>query len=229
MPNAYNTNINDALLTAAALAFAPGSENGRLSITLEGHGREEEVVSGVDLTRTVGWFTTHYPVHLETPNSEPGAALKAIKEQLRQVPSKGLSYGVLRYLGSDSPLTDQPEPEVLFNYLGQFERSLPPSELFKLVRPLQADISPRNQRPHTLEINAVIMADQLHIDWTFSPQRITIADVQTLANNFIAELRDLIDHCTSVEITESTLSDFDLVDFDTDSFDQLADMLSSQL
>ena len=222
VPNAYNTNINDALLTAAALALGEA----RLSLTLEGHGREDEVVGNVDSSRTVGWFTTHAPVHLDTSNSDPGAAIKSVKEQLRQLPHKGLSYGARRYLTKNSPLAPHDSPQILFNYLGQFERSLPPSELFKLVRPLQADISPRNQRTHTLDINAVVMADQLHIDWTFSPQRITIADVQTLANRFISELRGVIDHCTSVETTESTLSDFDLVDFDTDTFDQLADMLS---
>ena len=230
VPNAYNTNINDALLTAAALAVENAStepsRSGRLSLTLEGHGREEEVIGNVDVSRTVGWFTTHAPVHLDTPNSDPGAAIKSVKEQLRQLPHKGLSYGTLRYLTPKSPISNLQSPEILFNYLGQFERSLPPSELFKLVRPLQADISPRNQRTHTLDINAVVMANQLHIDWTFSPQRIAIADVQTLANRFISELRGVIDHCTSVETTESTLSDFDLVDFDTDTFDQLADMLS---
>ncbi len=227
VPAAYNTNINDALLTAATLTFAKEYGEAKFAATLEGHGREEEYAGAVDLSRTVGWFTTHYPVQLALDAGyDRGAALKTVKEQLRQVPDKGIGYGVTRYLLPSSPLGDTAEPEILFNYLGQFERSLPPSDLFKLVRPLQASYSPNNQRTHPLEINAFVQQNQLHIAWTYTPQQLSTANMQTLANTYISELKALIDHCLAVDSNEATLSDFDLIDLDSEQFDQLADMLS---
>jgi amino acid adenylation domain-containing protein/non-ribosomal peptide synthase protein (TIGR01720 family) len=224
VPSAYNTDINDALLTAVAQTFAP---HGGISVAVEGHGREEAVIGGVDLTRTVGWFTTHHPVHLQLPaGAESGTALKTVKEQLREVPEQGLSYGALRFLHDDAPLANQPLPALLFNYLGQFERSLPHSELFALLRPLQLDVDGGNARPFPLEINAYVQRDQLHLDWTFSPHQISIATIQEWAQRTNEALRDLIDHCLRMETSEATRSDFDLVELDDDQFDHLADLLS---
>ena len=103
-------------------------------LDLEGHGREEDGFAGVDLTRTVGWFTSLYPVRLDpgaidlaaalSGGAPLGRALKSIKEQLRAVPQKGLHYGLLRYLNGDTAqeLSGLPAPELGFNYLGRFGR-----------------------------------------------------------------------------------------------------------
>src|ERR1044072_1414049 len=92
---------------------------------MEGHGREE-VSQGVDVSRAVGWFTSIYPVVLESKAAEEvGTALKRIKEQLRAVPRRGLGYGVLRYLGSgevSARLREMPRAQVGFNYLGQLDQ-----------------------------------------------------------------------------------------------------------
>ena len=90
---------------------------------MEGHGRED-VFEGVDLSRTVGWFTALMPLVLSLPdNPEPGEALKSIKEQLRRVPQHGLSFGLLRYLSQDSTIVEAlaalPQPEISFNYSGR--------------------------------------------------------------------------------------------------------------
>ena len=116
-PKAYQTQINDALLTALAQVLATWTGRSTVTFHLEGHGREP-LFDDVDVTRTVGWFTTIFPVRLDVSSSEPGEALKAVKEQLRQIPNRGLTYGVLRYLASDSQatasLTAQPDPDVSF-------------------------------------------------------------------------------------------------------------------
>ncbi|HEV7516954.1 MAG TPA: condensation domain-containing protein, partial [Thermoanaerobaculia bacterium] len=99
VPRAYRTQINDVLLTALSEAFAGWTGGRRLLLDLEGHGREE-VFDGADLSRTVGWFTSQFPVLLDLEVTRtPGEALKAIKEQLRALPNRGLDYGVLRYMG----------------------------------------------------------------------------------------------------------------------------------
>ena len=120
VPLAYQTQINDALLAALARAYAAWSGDDRLLLGLEGHGRED-LFEDVDLSRTVGWFTTEYPVLLAAPE-HPGEALKAVKETLRSVPRKGIGYGLLRWLGDAEVRTElalRPHPEVSFNYLGQ--------------------------------------------------------------------------------------------------------------
>src|SRR6185295_10843687 len=119
VPQVYHTQINDVLLTALGQALGKWSGEEKVLVDLEGHGRED-IFDGVDLSRTVGWFTTMYPVALDLPG-EPdlGHALMAVKEQIRAVPGRGLGYGALRYLTGTAPAVDAP---VSFNYLGQFVR-----------------------------------------------------------------------------------------------------------
>ncbi|MGH9761161.1 MAG: condensation domain-containing protein, partial [Blastocatellia bacterium] len=125
VPRAYHTQINDVLLTALAQAFCEWTGEPGLLIDLEGHGREG-IIDGVDLSRTVGWFTTIFPVALSVEASDDtGEAIKRVKEKLRSVPNRGISFGLLRYLVSDEAIRDrlskQPPPAISFNYLGQID------------------------------------------------------------------------------------------------------------
>ena len=99
VPAVYNTHINDVLLTALARAWARSSGSRILATNLEGHGREN-LFEDIDLSRTVGWFTSIFPVRLELPGTgidwQPGEALKSVKEQLRLIPQRGVGYGVLK-------------------------------------------------------------------------------------------------------------------------------------
>ena len=96
----------------------------RLRFDLEGHGREE-IAPDLDLSRTVGWFTTIFPVTLAAPpGAGPGDLLRGVKEALRAVPRRGLGYGLLRYLEEAPELAAIPASEVAFNYLGQLDAAL---------------------------------------------------------------------------------------------------------
>ncbi|WFF04675.1 amino acid adenylation domain-containing protein [Micromonospora sp. WMMD1076] len=117
VPEAYRAGVPDVLL--AGLALATGRP---LLVGLEGHGREEHIVPGADLSRTVGWFTTEYPVAVDAVGLHGGAALKRVKEQLRAAPDHGIGYGLLRHLGGGE-LAGRREPEILVNYLGRFDGS----------------------------------------------------------------------------------------------------------
>ncbi|HEY0606305.1 MAG TPA: amino acid adenylation domain-containing protein, partial [Herpetosiphonaceae bacterium] len=213
VPRAYRTQINDLLLTALAQTLADWAGHDRVLVDLEGHGRET-LIDGVDLSRTVGWFTTHVPVVLKLgAQAGPADALIAIKEQLRRIPNHGIGYGLLRYLRGDARLAEQlvtlPQPQVAFNYLGQFDQVLPASALlgpaFESSGPA---ISPRNQRSYALVINALIIGGQLHIDWMFSGEMLYAATVERLAQRFVQTLRQLIDHCMLPESGQYTPSDF---------------------
>src|SRR5207247_7744318 len=118
VPAAYRTQIGDVLLTAVLEAFAEWTGREELLIDLEGHGRED-LFTGVDLSRTVGWFTTIYPVRLQRGAGGPGEALKAVKEQLRRVPNRGIGYGLLRYV-RDEEMDSSAGGS--FNYLGPFDQ-----------------------------------------------------------------------------------------------------------
>ncbi len=135
-PSAYRTQVNDLLLTALARVLCRWSGQPSALIQLEGHGREA-LFDDIDLTRTVGWFTSAYPLRLTPSNIEEaagqGASIKAIKEQLRAVPHKGLGYGVLRYLADDRSrqrMAGLPVAPITFNYLGQFDQSFGADALF---------------------------------------------------------------------------------------------------
>ncbi|NVL57088.1 hypothetical protein F2S70_25170, partial [Pseudomonas syringae pv. actinidiae] len=115
---------NDLLLTALAQVLCEWSQQPSVLVQLEGHGRED-LFDNTDLSRTVGWFSSLFPVRL-TPHIAPGVSLCGIKEQLRAVPNKGIGYGVLRHMADSTfaqPLAALPQARVTFNYLGQFDGS----------------------------------------------------------------------------------------------------------
>ncbi|MGH3992338.1 MAG: condensation domain-containing protein, partial [Pseudonocardiaceae bacterium] len=133
VPGLYRTQVNDVLLAALGLVLSGWTGRDRVLIDLEGHGREE-LFDDVDLSRTVGWFTTLFPIALEVAaDSEPGRLLKSVKEQLRAVPRRGFGYGPLRYLTATNGLAEQPQSQVLFNYLGQFELPASGEGLFRAM------------------------------------------------------------------------------------------------
>jgi non-ribosomal peptide synthase protein (TIGR01720 family) len=229
VPKVYNTQINDVLLTALGQAFSQWMGMDSVLVDLEGHGRETFSES-IDLSRTVGWFTSVFPVLLAGNNSQPGEALKAVKEQLRRIPNRGFGYGVLRYLSSEEialKLKALPQAEVTFNYLGQFDQSLPPSSLFKIASQSTGNLySPRGSRAYLLEINGFVAVGQLRLEWSFSEAVHRRETVQRLAEGYIEALRSLIAHCQSPEAGGYTPSDFIAAKASTSDFDKLLAKIS---
>ena len=231
VPAAYHTQINDALLTAVAQAFKRWSGR-HLLVDLEGHGREELMVE-LNLSRTVGWFTAIYPVLLEVPEGgSAGEALKSIKEQLRAVPQRGTSYGLLRYLGDEEMKAQArafPAAEVLFNYFGQLDQALSELPLFALAQestgPSQ---SLRGERSHLIEINGSIIAGQLQMRWTYSENIHHGATIERVAESFLEALRNLIAHCQSEEAGGFTPSDFPLAKLNQRKLGKLSALLNKK-
>ncbi len=212
VPSAYNTHINEVLLTALVQSFAHWTGKSSLLIDLEGHGRED-LFEDVDLSRTVGWFTTLFPVGLQLENIDsPGDALKAVKEQLRRIPNRGIGYGVLRYLQSDRTIRGQleqlPPAQMSFNYLGQFDRVLAAATGLGVAQEFKAEQSLANQRSHLLGISGLIRAGKLEMTWNYSQEIHHRATIQSWAEGFMAALISLIAHCQSIESPSYTPSDF---------------------
>jgi amino acid adenylation domain-containing protein/non-ribosomal peptide synthase protein (TIGR01720 family) len=212
VPSAYNTQINDVLLTALVQSFAQWTGQRSLLIDLEGHGRED-LFEDVDLSRTVGWFTTLFPVHLQLEEVDHlGEALKLVKEQLRRIPNRGIGYGVLRYLQPDktirTKLQNLPQAQVSFNYLGQFDQVLQASAVLGLAEELKAEQSLLNQRSHLLGISGFIRKERLEMTWNYSDKIHQRDTIEHLAFRFIEALRSLIIHCQSPGAIGYTPSDF---------------------
>jgi amino acid adenylation domain-containing protein/non-ribosomal peptide synthase protein (TIGR01720 family) len=193
LPRAASARSDEIMLAALAVALAGWTGSNRVQIDVEGHGREE-VFRDVDLSRTVGWFTTLHPVALDVGSAaDSPAQLAAVKEQLRRIPNAGLGYGVLRYLrgGGGRQLAGR-RSEVVWNYLGQLDATLGPGALLRPAGSPGAERSARQQRPYLLEITASVLDGRLRTSWVYSENRHRRATLERLAQSFLAALREII-------------------------------------
>ena len=208
VPEVYHTEINDVLLTALVQAFAGWTGQQRLLVGLEGHGREE-LFGEIDVSRTVGWFTSLFPVLLEVEGAgDPGAALKQVKEQLRAVPHRGVGYGVLRHLGGiDVPA---PEVEVSFNYLGQLDGAAGGQSFGFAAEDVGREQHEANRRAHLIDVSAHVGNGRLQMQWAYSHACHEASTIEALAEEFASRLRHMIEHCETSD-GSFTLSDFPLL------------------
>ncbi|HZI11501.1 MAG TPA: amino acid adenylation domain-containing protein, partial [Myxococcus sp.] len=211
VPTAWRAQVQEVLLTALGHALASWSGQSRFLVDSEGHGRED-LFPGVDLSRTVGWFTAVYPLLLELPaGASPGEGLRAVRDGARRLPGKGLGYGLLRHLRQDARLRALPSAEVSFNYLGQLDSALGASSLFRLSPELPGPaISPRALREHLVDVNAYVQGERLHVSLAYSEHLHTASTAQALADGFLQALRTLIATRASEDARRYTPSDFPL-------------------
>ncbi|MGE7092947.1 amino acid adenylation domain-containing protein [Lysinibacillus sp. NPDC048646] len=212
----YNTQINDILITALTSVMRNWTKNSNVLINLEGHGRENQSTF-TDISRTIGWFTSIFPLEISTKGSfdnDLGAAIKSVKEQLRRVPQKGWSYGLARYLLEDekvqNALNSKQKAEISFNYMGRFsngtnENSITPSKYH-----VNSDRTNLGLREHLIEINCSVQDDQLIMNWTYSKNKHSFETIDKIASHYIDILEKLISHCKNKLVSENTPSDFPL-------------------
>ncbi|MFE2290347.1 amino acid adenylation domain-containing protein [Streptomyces sp. NPDC059452] len=244
VPAVFHAEINDVLLTALALAVADrqrgrGEARGEVQaeartgargvlVELEGHGREP-VVPGVDLTRTVGWFTSTHPVRLDVGLCDwdevwaggpaLGQALKEIKEQLRNLPQHGIGHGILRHLGADTGqvLGAYPAPQLGFNYLGRMPISEPADwQVAPESLEVAAGADPGMPLPHALGVNARTEDRRdgpcLVAEWAWAGLAVSDADAEAVAQGWFRALRALVRHAARPDAGGFTPSDLRLVE-----------------
>ncbi|HLC15206.1 MAG TPA: condensation domain-containing protein, partial [Thermodesulfovibrionia bacterium] len=213
VPQVYNTRIEEALLTALVRTMNTWTGTPELLVNFEGHGREE-LFDHVEIHRTVGWFTTIYPVWLSLQNIHNQAdALKSIKEQMRNIPNRGIGYGIMRYLSPDTEIrkmfNNLPKAGISFNYLGQIDKPLLTTSLFTLSHDYKGpEQSPKHPRPCALDINAIVTEGRLQMEWTYSTRIHRKTTVESLTQTYINNLKTLISHCQSPDAGGFTPSDF---------------------
>ncbi|HEX6745675.1 MAG TPA: amino acid adenylation domain-containing protein [Longimicrobium sp.] len=186
---------HELILAALARAVTSWSGGAGVRVEMEGHGREG-LFDDVDLLRTVGWFTTHYPVHVRTSGeAAPGDSIAAAKDALRAIPGRGIGYGLLRYLNADTAaaLQGDPSPEIKFNYLSRLgEGGMASGPLTIASEPPGADRSPRGHRRYLLDLNASVVGGQLHFHWAYSENIHRASTIAALASAVLHELRALL-------------------------------------
>ncbi|MFD9004256.1 amino acid adenylation domain-containing protein [Streptomyces sp. NPDC059582] len=235
LPAAFKSTGTDVLLAALALAVQRwrGTERSML-VRLEGHGREEDVVPGADLSRTVGWFTSMYPARIDAAGADladvlaggpaAGTAIKRVKEQLRQIPDKGMGYGLLRYLNPESAgqLAEYPAPQIGFNYLGRISDTDVPEHLRAQgwgPAPWSAELIPAPDPDlpalSALEVNSVVTdsADGARLQAVFMFPTGVLSREQTgeLAALWVQVLHGMAAHAARPQIGGLTPSDAPLV------------------
>lgn len=225
---AYHTQVNDLLLTALLRAYQQRTGQSRLRLDLEGHGREVldtppggVAVPAFDLSRTVGWFTSLYPLALTLQGKDAASAIKAVKEQLRAIPNRGMGYGILRYLGKADGLAGQ--AELCFNYLGQFEASAADTAVLRhaMLDMATQPHSPQQQRPYVWEINCLVVDGQLQVDCAYSTALHKPATVEAFADAFMSALQAVLAHCRDPQAGGYTSSDFAQAKLKQNQLDQL--------
>ncbi len=189
------SHVQECLLAALVQALAEWTGEDAWRIDLEGHGRD--ALDGVDVSRTVGWFTTIYPVRL-TAGADPVHTLRLVKAALRAVPRHGLGYGVLRYLDarpSAAVIRTAVRSEIVFNYLGQADRVLAPEGWLQPSNgPLGPLVHRDGRREYLLEINALAMHGRLHVQWTSSRGHHGADAIARLADGYVRALEALVWH-----------------------------------
>lgn len=235
--HAYNTEINDLLLTALGLAFWEWSGHSEIPILLEGHGREE-LMKDIDISRTVGWFTSVYPFVIEINKPEDlGYQIKSVKDKLRRVPNKGVGYGILRYLTSKDQtdavsLVTAPSPEISFNYFGQFDGAKGKDTEWHtstLSASAGNETSPRAEKTLTFDINGMISNGKMRIAFEYNEREYEASTVERLTTRYKKHLVEIIRHCYTKDTTEQSPTDFTYKQLSIDQFENISSRLAGKL
>ncbi|MGO1266785.1 MAG: amino acid adenylation domain-containing protein, partial [Microbacterium gubbeenense] len=260
IPGALSAEVNDVLIGALTLAVREwrtrrDANDTRILLGLEGHGREESLVPGADLSRTVGWFTSWFPVALttdrvaggDTVNDGDAAArtVLAVKEQLRLVPTRGVSYGLLRYLNDTASraLAEGAKPQVTFNYLGQFHlgtvgehAEATPWQGAPELPEIGGHASEATPLPAAIDLNIAAIQSgsetELRGTITFATGIVDRAEVQELADLWTDALSSLTHYARRAEgtrrspadLTARGISQTDVDDWEA-QYGELADVL----
>jgi non-ribosomal peptide synthase protein (TIGR01720 family) len=204
---AYGLQPNEVLIAAVVQSLSSWTGQWRVAMSLESYGRES-LTEALDLSRSVGWFTALYPLRIDLAGAdEPGELLKRVKEQVRNVPALGIGFGALRYLGAADPF-DGPQPDVSFNYLGQFDDD-GADGLFAIAPESTGPIGDGSMpRAHALDISARIVNGVLRLTFIYSRNLHRRGTIESLAHATADALRELIAHCLAPEACGYTPSDF---------------------
>jgi amino acid adenylation domain-containing protein/non-ribosomal peptide synthase protein (TIGR01720 family)/FkbM family methyltransferase len=232
-PRRYQTQMQDVLLTALAATVAEWTGEEGVLVEMEGHGREA-VQGDANVTRTVGWFTTHFPVWLPVRQGmDLERGMEAVRRAMAAVPRHGIGYGLLRYVASNEQMREElsalPQAEISFNYLGQLDEALPAESLFGPASegrgPSQDE---RQKRSHPLTVLASISDGKLNVGWDFNRELHRWETVEGLAARFMSTLQEIANLCHTAPPKLSP-ADFPMAKLNSEQLQSIARKVGKQV
>ncbi|OAT84215.1 hypothetical protein A6P54_02660 [Bacillus sp. MKU004] len=222
IPAIFDTKINEVLITAFAHAYKTWGKCNKLAIDLEGHGREE-IIDNVDLSRTIGWFTSIYPISLDLTQitNDQIENLKYVKNINRSIPNNGIGFGVLKYLSNYSKDFTDLSPKICFNYLGQLDQ-INKAKYFDIHTGEKGnDRSKLDKRDYLIDLNIFVKDGELNINWDYSSNVHLDSSIQSLGLSFLKSLKAILSESEFTKSKIKTPADFDLISVDQKTIDNL--------
>lgn len=216
----YNIEFNEVLIIALAITINKITNNEDIVIELERHGREN-ISDFIDVSRTVGWFTSIYPAYFKVESNEIDINIKSIKEQLRNIPNKGFNYGILKYLNRE--IKENDNKYIRLNYLGDSDNIINEEILNKVNIEFGLESDSENPLTALIDIDAMIVNKNLKISFYYSNAVFEKDIIQNFINCYVETLRLILDRCDNKYFKEFTPSDFDAVDISQEDLDALFD------
>lgn len=216
----YGIDMNELLLIGLAITIKDITEKEDVVIELERHGREE-ISDDIDVSRTIGWFTSIFPFYLKVEYENIQDNIKAIKEQIRKIPDNGISYGILKYWKNKWP--DQKKKYIRFNYLGDFDNII--NDRYLNITGIEFGLKSgeKNLLTALIDISVIIVNHKLKISMEYSRNVFKDETVRCFINNYVSVLKIMLAECTRKEYREYTPSDFDVTDITQADLDALFD------
>ncbi|MEC0120812.1 non-ribosomal peptide synthetase [Paenibacillus apiarius] len=215
---AFHTQTSDLLVASLAMAMSGFTGKKNVTFELEGHGREE-LFENMDVSRTVGWFTSMYPVNLRLSDTEPAGIIKSVKEQLRSIPNKGIDYGILAYCSGRVAETGR--NLLRFNYMGEIDNHLQSPVLEIAAEDTGSDTCPSNKLTCLADVVAIIIDKTLQVRMTYSTAKFSRDTMEALMHAFMQRLNEVIQFCADRKESDFTPSDFETVKLEQEELDVL--------
>ncbi|MED1913794.1 non-ribosomal peptide synthase/polyketide synthase [Bacillus thuringiensis] len=221
---AYNTEVNDLLLTALGMTLYAWTGKERSLINLEGHGRED-IIADTDISRTIGWFTSQYPVLLDIGiKADVSRHIKQVKEGMRRIPHKGIGYGMWRYLNKSERTNETyVDPQINFNYLGEFDQDLKNSDMSTSPYSTTLDVSDQTEMKFALDVGGMVTEGRLELDIRYNQKAFRKDTIEHVAHLLKENLLEVISHCMSQDRIELTPSDVLLKDVTLEQLDTIVE------
>ncbi|EQB86567.1 amino acid adenylation domain-containing protein/non-ribosomal peptide synthase protein (TIGR01720 family) [Clostridium punense] len=216
----YNIDLNETLIIGLVIALNKLTNKDEIIVELERHGREA-INDYIDISRTVGWFTSMYPAHFSIEHEDIEDSIKSLKEQLKNIPNKGFNYSILKFL--NKALKEQEIKYVRFNYLGDFDNIIDKEKLNLSNIEFGLDSDKDNSLTALIDIAVMIVNKKLKITIEYSKKRFKYETIEKFIESYIEILNLILDKCSNKDFKQFTPSDFDAVDISQEDLDALFD------
>jgi len=203
------------ILAAAALVRTLRQWTGKQTVTIEmeSHGRH---IEDINTSKTTGWFTAIYPLLVDRQDKTISDEIKTVKEAIRRVPNNGIGYGILKYMSDAGKTMETKRAEIRFNYLGQFDQEVENPLFSYCQQPTGSDVALENRMTAAVEINAMILNGVFTADVHYNKEALEQGTMVSFGDDYITNLKEILDHIKNEDDVHFTASDFDTVDLGED-------------